>query len=530
MSRALIYKNMNKKIIILLLIIFLAFFFRFWQLDLIPPGLWPDEAMNGNDAVETLKSGNFKLFYPDNNGREGLFMWIISLSFYFFGINMWSLKFSSALLGSLTVLGMFFLTKEVFLIFKKEDKTAPLVASFLLATSFWHLNFSRIAFRAIMSPFCLLFSFYFLLRGFRTKKIWNFILSGIFFGIGFHTYISFRMAPLLFLAFLTPLFFQYLKNKSLNKYIAFVSLYLISIFIVALPIGIYFLNNPGDFMGRTSQVSIFDSENPLLFGAKSLISHLAMFNFYGDPNWRHNFSTSPMLPFSLGLLFLVGVIASLKGFFISFRNKDYSLLAVYSLIFSWFFVMLLPGILTSEGIPHALRVLNVIPVVYLLVTIGFFWVYKKLKENLKEEKKIKILNILTIFFLFTVGFSEINKYFYNWAEREEVRHSFTENYVEIGTYLNSLPNDVKKYVMINEPGKFLHGISISAQTPMFIEKTKYGETRAEYIRFEEIEKINPKEHSIVIPIYPEKSIEELERIFENGIVKLENNVLIFEIK
>lgn len=47
--------------------------------------------------------------------------------------------------------------------------------------------------------------------------------------------------------------------------------------------------------------------------------------------------------------------------------------------------------------------------------------------------------------------------------------------------------------MINESERPLYGISISAQTPMFIEKTKFLRNRAEYIRFEELDRV------IIIP-------------------------------
>lgn len=39
-----------------------------------PPGLYPDEAMNGNNALEANRTGDYKTFYPDNNGREAIFI------------------------------------------------------------------------------------------------------------------------------------------------------------------------------------------------------------------------------------------------------------------------------------------------------------------------------------------------------------------------------------------------------------------------------------------------------------------------
>jgi hypothetical protein len=36
-----------QSIILLLIILGIACFFRLWQLDTVPPGLYPDEAING---------------------------------------------------------------------------------------------------------------------------------------------------------------------------------------------------------------------------------------------------------------------------------------------------------------------------------------------------------------------------------------------------------------------------------------------------------------------------------------------------
>ena len=131
---------MIKKISIILILI-LAIFFRFWQLENFPPGLYPDEAINANDALESLQNNDFKLFYSYNNGREGLFMWLISSSFHFFGTSLWSLKLPSAIIGTLTVLGVYLFTKEIF-IKKKNSTTIALLSSFFLAISFWHTLFS----------------------------------------------------------------------------------------------------------------------------------------------------------------------------------------------------------------------------------------------------------------------------------------------------------------------------------------------------------------------------------------------------
>jgi len=127
--------SIKKHHLILIAIIALAAALRLYSLDTIPPGLWPDEALNGTQAL----TEPLKLFYPENNGREGLIMWLDALSFRFLGVSMFSFRLVPAIIGILTVLGIYLLGSEMF-----KKKSVGLLAAFFVATSFWHINFSRI--------------------------------------------------------------------------------------------------------------------------------------------------------------------------------------------------------------------------------------------------------------------------------------------------------------------------------------------------------------------------------------------------
>src|SRR3989344_4731560 len=148
----------------LLVIMLFAVFFRFWDITNIPPGLYPDEAMNGSNTLEAIETGDYKVFYPENNGREGLFVNLQSLSVRAFGAEPWALRLPSTIFGILTVLGLYLLGRELF------SARVGLLGAFLLATSFWHINFSRIGFRAIMAPFFITWALYFLLKSFNQAR------------------------------------------------------------------------------------------------------------------------------------------------------------------------------------------------------------------------------------------------------------------------------------------------------------------------------------------------------------------------
>ena len=64
----------GRSVAVLLLTAAVAVFLRFYKLDAIPPGLHADEAVDGNDALTAWRTGDYRVFYPENNGREGLFI------------------------------------------------------------------------------------------------------------------------------------------------------------------------------------------------------------------------------------------------------------------------------------------------------------------------------------------------------------------------------------------------------------------------------------------------------------------------
>jgi 4-amino-4-deoxy-L-arabinose transferase-like glycosyltransferase len=499
----------------LLAILAIAAFFRLWQLDSLPPGLWPDEAINANTAVSILDGKTFQVFYPENHGREGFFFLLVSFAFSAFGISVWSFKFVPALAGILTVLGQYFLALELF-----RKKAVALLSAFFLAISFWHINFSRIGFRAILTPLILTFSFYFFFRGLRTKKIRDFIFSGLIFGMGFHTYISFRLAVILLAFALIFWFFVAIKENWKRKYLISATALLFAILVTALPIGIYFLGNPGDFMSRALGVSIFEQENPAKEFAKSLAIHLSMFNFAGDRNLRHNLPGFPQLSPVVGIFFLVGLFWAIRRIIISLKNDQANRLAeigIFLFLFVWFFALLLPSALTVEGIPHALRSIGAIPAAYLFAGIGAYLVYQWAK-NRSVPKGISFL------LLMAMAFSSFALYFIVWAKNPGMESAFTTRFTDVGKELNTLPTETRKYVIKNEG-------DLPAEVPKFIQRTAGRTNDAIYIQPEEAATIDFSPGDFIFTMNKEISFLNpvIER-FPEGLLKEGKRIWIYEIR
>jgi len=195
--------------------------------------------------------------------------------------------------------------------------------------------------------------------------------------------------------------------------------------------------------------------------------------------------------------------------------------------------MLLPGVLSFEGIPHALRVIGAIPPVFIFAGLGGWKIYEFLRGQERDRRGTVPQIIILFLFLLMIGISEFNKYFYAWGKNPNVKAEFTERLVNIGNFLNSLPEEVKKYVIVNEGGvpvPFPNGIPMPAQTPMFIERTKYGEPRARYLLPENLSQIKIEREVVILPMNPDNGLfEKLSQMFPEGEKKEEQGIWIYEI-
>jgi len=557
----------RNKIVLLILILAIAVFFRFYKLAEIPPGLYPDVAMNGTNALDAIKTGDFKVFYPDNNGREGLFMNLIALSFLTFGASIWAIKIVSALFGIFTVLGTYLLAKQLFSYLNEQNHNTQntnskqstniniqntngfgfwnfcfglsrgdiiaLLSTFFIATSFWHVNFSRIGFRAIMVPFFLVWGLYFLFKAIRTyeshpndpnKKFlisyFLFLISGIFFGLGFHTYIAFRIAPIIIL----PIFIIWLiKNWPRPKPAPWI-IFIIFALLAAGPLLYYYAKNPADFMGRAGQVSVFASGNAAKALIQSTAKTLGQFVAIGDYNWRHNLSGSPQIFWPLIPFFIIGIIYSIRQILKrgAYRRDKLSLLATHwTLLVAWG-AMLVPSITTAEGLPHALRSIGAIPPSYIFTGLGSYWLFTKIKyqiSNIKninqnfypeQSRRTKIFNftlprlcrgfsikselfcVLIFAFCIALVYFSYRIYFIDWAKNPNVAGAFEQRFVDEASYLNSLRPDIKKYVIVNEDGTavpYPGGIPMPSQTIMFLTRINQPETSVTYFKRDETSKL-----------------------------------------
>ncbi len=456
--------------LLLVAILLLALFLRSYHIESIPAGLYPDEATNATDALHAIETGDYRLFYPNNYGREGLFINLQAFALQLFGYSVAALKFWSVIFGTLTVLGVYLLGKELF-----RRRAAGLAAAFMTATAFWTINFSRIGFRAIMMPFLISFTFFFFFRGLRTRRYLDFVWSGLFLGLGLHTYVAFRLTPLIFVVLLPALFLSY--EKFLKRYWKHALAFSFAAFVAAAPMFYhFFVTNPEDFASRSAAVSIFSPEinHGDFFGTlgKTFSLSLIKYNFLGDQNWRHNYPPYPILDPLVGTFFLAGFLFVIwqivHQVIIRFRDRNREIdLVRNTFLLGSFFVMLMPEFLTEEGLPHALRAIGTQVPVFLIASLPILWILRQIHRSQAGSRLI--LTSLLVLFLAGSALINITKYFVFFAQSPEQHGAFDERYTNMSRYLLSLPAETRKYVLTNAGGTHIdNGLPVTAQPIAFL--------------------------------------------------------------
>jgi 4-amino-4-deoxy-L-arabinose transferase-like glycosyltransferase len=354
-------------------------YLRLYRIGEMPPGLYRDEGFYGLDALRVLR-GEFALYFAANNGREGLFIYLLALGVGVFGRTPEALRIVSACVGIATVVALYFAGRNLF------SHRIGVLSAGILAITLWHVAISRVAYRAITLPL-LLCIFVALAAATLTTttsqarkpaRLITAFLAGVAFGLTFYTYTSGQFLLWLVLALVLIELATALRNhQSLIPNPQSLLPALLGSALALAPFAFWLIQHSDLYFARAGQVSIL---NPAInkgdfFG--TLLGNIGkaagMFFVEGDRIWRHNLSRQPVFEGALALSFLVGVVVCVwKGktdtpqFRFAFR------LSPFAIVLLWLLIFLIPTLL-AEDTPHFLRGIGALPAACLVCAIGLEW-------------------------------------------------------------------------------------------------------------------------------------------------------------
>jgi 4-amino-4-deoxy-L-arabinose transferase-like glycosyltransferase len=415
------------KKIILISILVLGFTLRFYNLTNYP-ALNADEAALGYNAYSLLETGKDEHgnswplhFQSFNDYKPGLYVYLILPFIKFTGLNEFAVRLPGAFLGSLSILVIYFLAKEI----KKYSSefsawNLELIAALLLAINPWHIHFSRGAWEANVATFFILCGVLFFIKS--TQKINYLFLSALFFVLSIYTYHSARvLSPLLVLGLFVFNYDYFLKRKS-QSILAFVFGLSITV-----PLIISLLTPA--LTARANGVSIFADRGPInrtneqrgehsdLNSKFSKLIHNKPVNYFLSfvSNWADHyhgdflFITGDEIQRSkvpeTGQLYLVELFFLSIGIITAIRNFKN-----YKIILFWLLITPIPAALTFQS-PHALRAHNMIIPLTIISALGLSQLIILIKNNFKQ-KILSNLSYLAIFMAVLWSFSSYMHMYY----------------------------------------------------------------------------------------------------------------------
>jgi len=375
-------------IIILALISAFLIFYRFTD---IPKYLSFDEV----EFTKLALSLDNKPYIPYSQlatGHSTLYFYILLGSLKTFGVNTFALRFPAAIFGILSVIIFYLITQNIYQKNKMFDTKYLILNTLILLSSRWFLNFSRFSFEATFLLFLELVSIFFLIKTVFQKERLSLIVSGLFTGLSFLSYTPGRIF------FLLPVLYLFLTMKQWNnETIRRLLYFLIPFIIIITPLTSYLLTNKDtrvdqQFFLKNSEMTI----NEKMEGLWSNISKTAlMFNVKGDVNGRHNYPNKPALNPILGILFIIGLIISIKNF-----NNLYN-----KLFLLYFLISIFPALMTYPWEnPNMLRTYTVLPsVIYFIgnaIIILLTIVHKIINNKVFEYLILTTLYLILVFSCF----------------------------------------------------------------------------------------------------------------------------------
>ncbi len=327
---------------------------------------------------------NFSLYFAANNGREGMFMYLLAASIGVLGHTPLALRVVPAIVGTVTLVGIYFAARTMF------GHRVGVLSAGILAITFWHVAISRVAYRAILLPLALCVLMACVFAALRTndlrKRLFWSACAGVAFGVCFYTYTSGQFAlPMLFIFALSLLIglrrdlFARRSEEAVYRRRMSALVFGITAFIVLAPLLFWLTQHANLYFNRAGQVSILSPaiNNGDLWGtlANNITKAIGMFAFQGDRIWRHNLSLRPVFDGFLGVAFFIGVAVCVWRWLRSWQSRYGSdILGVETnvapqFLLVWLVVFLVPTIL-AEDTPHFLRGIGALPAACILAAVG----------------------------------------------------------------------------------------------------------------------------------------------------------------
>jgi 4-amino-4-deoxy-L-arabinose transferase-like glycosyltransferase len=520
--------RLSRVMLMLLAVLALGAYFRFAQLDTIPPEMTSDHVEKLLD-VGDLVTGQHKVFFERNTGREPLQFYFAALLIQLFntGLTHLTLKLTGAIAGFLLIPFVYLIGKEL------EDEVFGLLAAALTAISFWATAISRVGLRFPLTPVFVAPAIFFLLRGLRRGTRNDFLWAGLFLGVGLYGYSTIRVLPIVIVA--AVLWFA-IWNRSRAHWAGWatnLALLFATTFVVFIPLFRY-ATEPGNHFWERSLSRLSTTENPITnsnmareitedwartFGGaviperalQALIfvqnqwNAVRMFNWQGDQVWVNTIPRMPVLDFIAAALFILGLAFVLVRLLVR-RDKLAGFLPVAILI------LMLPSTLSfafPDENPSVVRIGGAIPFVYLIAAYPLWLLVKQVRAAFAPGVGAWAGLAVGAFVILTAAQVNQNLYFVQYPPQYKLSAQIAS---EIGAVIDAYAHSLGTY-----------DTAYVRPYPFWVDTRAVGMYAGDFWRDYAIQKeqlaeplADQRSKLFVLNLYDQETIAELRRLYPTG--------------
>jgi hypothetical protein len=309
-----------------------------------------------------------------------------------------------------------------------------------------------LGFRAVHVPLFAALAVWALLRARRLNSAWAYGVSGVMTALAIYTYPNGRFVPFVPLGiFLLDFLVSRLRLRGVGIFAACFA-------IVFLPLGIYYVGHLQEFAARYDQVGFTATASPVRELLRSFYRTLQSPFFFGDALWRHNISGSPFLYAPVAFACFLGLLLALASVAHRLRLINAPTAAATmrpyggAVLLLFLGVMSVPAILTTEGIPHALRSGGMLPpLIVAAAAVAEIAIARAVRATVNVWARTMVAAAVAFVAMLLVQ-SVAYEYFSLWAGHPKSRLAFYPDMTELALQVDRLGDDVPKYVVTDRAG------------------------------------------------------------------------------
>ncbi len=446
---------------------------RFWNLHDLPPGLWYDEAIIGLGTLEILHKPGWPVFFMiEGHPEEPLFYYLNALGVGLFGASGFVLRATSAVIGSLTIPLVWWMARRL------SGPRVALLAVIFFATMRWHVHFSRLSFRTLLSPMFAVLIIGLLHRALQSARPRDAVACGFAMGLSLYTYLSMRLfVPIAGVAWVLgwwwgrrePEIWPGAREWKLPVIVGGTAM------LVFLPLGVDYVRHPEHFKGRQDEVTLV-GEDGVQWGLLARQTrdvalmgivrgdHVPKHNLPGRPQfgqisgWTYDGPDAaarwwdlhrqgaelpdvhgtgkPVFDWLIGVLFYGGLALVIVRAF----RRDWTAAALVV----WIGVGSMASVL-SYGAPNMLRLLYLTPAVAMVLALALDSLAQAI--SVRINRRVAMTFCVGALVWFAVG--ETKRYFVDWPTHPAVWGDLNSDQAQLARELRTLP-DRPKVVVVPE--------------------------------------------------------------------------------